>query len=99
MFFFVPWLIAGDFNSVLTAAGTSNPRKLDQRRNAGFLEWIFDNILLDLGFSGSQLTWPRGTSIANFQGARLIRVAIGVPESTKFINLNSSYCRSIATTL
>ena len=27
----------------------------------------------------------------------LIRVPVGVPESTKFINLNSSYCRSIAT--
>ena len=27
----------------------------------------------------------------------LICVAVGVPESTKFITLNSSYCRSIAT--
>ena len=27
----------------------------------------------------------------------LIRATVGVPESTKFINLNSSYCRSKAT--
>ena len=73
MFFSVPWLIACDFNSVLTAAKTSNPRKLDQRRSAGFLEWIFDTGLLDLRFSGSQFTWTRGTSFATFQGARLDR--------------------------
>ena len=29
----------------------------------------------------------------------LIRATVGVPESTIFINLNSSYCRSIATTV
>ena len=33
-----------------------------------------------------------------FEGL-LIRATIGVPESTIFINLNSSYCRSKATTV
>ena len=51
-----PWLIVGNFNSVISADETSNFDKLDQRRYASFVHWIFDHDLIDLGFTGPTFT-------------------------------------------
>ncbi|KAJ4823413.1 hypothetical protein Tsubulata_042683 [Turnera subulata] len=55
-----PWLIAGDFNSLLgpdEKLGGEPPIPATCRQ---FGEWIDDCQLLDLGFKGSPFTWERG---------------------------------------
>ena len=79
-----PWLIAGDFNSVTHADETSNPDRLDQRRCIGFVNWIFEHGLLDLGFSGPKFTWMRGNTPEQFKGARLYRAICNMDWRTVF---------------
>ena len=69
----LPWFVAGDFNSVLTADEVSNKGKLDGRRCSGFLDWVSEHQLIDLGFSGQRFTWHSGTAPISFKGARLDR--------------------------
>ena len=66
-----PWLIAGDFNIVVDAEETTNPRYLNQKRCSSFIHWIPKHGLIDLGYSGPKFTWTRGISSEIFKGARL----------------------------
>ena len=68
-----PRLIIGDFNSFTAAEEVSNPGKLDKRRCTGFLEWIHEHELIDMGFTGPRFTWSRGVDTKTFKGARLDR--------------------------
>ncbi|KAJ4824931.1 hypothetical protein Tsubulata_024287 [Turnera subulata] len=55
-----PWLIAGDFNSLLGPAekqGGEPPLPASCRT---FNEWIDECQLVDLGFKGPEFTWERG---------------------------------------
>ena len=68
-----PWLIVGDFNSVLSSDEVSTAGRLDQRRCNAFGNWVFAHGLIYLEYSGLHFTWTCGTSNSTFRGARLDR--------------------------
>lgn len=68
-----PWLAVGDFNAVVSASEVSDPNSFARRRNADFVDWIFDQGLIDIGYEGPSLTWRRGVNSETFKGARLDR--------------------------
>ncbi|XP_019178890.1 PREDICTED: uncharacterized protein LOC109174053 [Ipomoea nil] len=68
-----PWLIAGDFNAVISNEETSNHDGGTSHRNEDFKNWIFNEGLVDLGYTGQPFTWKRGTDLSMFRGARLDR--------------------------
>lgn len=55
-----PWLAVRDFHSVTSSTEVSSNSRISNRRSAGFVEWIFDHGLIDMGYYGSQFTWSRG---------------------------------------
>ena len=77
-------IAVGDFNSVLTVEEVSNKGKLDIRRCSGFIEWMEEHQLLDLGFSGPNFTWSRGSTPKSFKGARLDRAVCSVDWRIRF---------------
>ncbi|XP_019197031.1 PREDICTED: uncharacterized protein LOC109190884 [Ipomoea nil] len=68
-----PWLTAGDFNAAVNPEEVSNPANWQQARCADFMDWIFQEGLMDLGFTGSKFTWMRGVNQVSFKAARLDR--------------------------
>ncbi|XP_075508178.1 uncharacterized protein LOC142545090 [Primulina tabacum] len=68
-----PWVSLGDFNSVITEHEISTTGGVAYCRSAGFADWMFNQGLLDLGFTGSRFTWKRGNNSNTFKGARLDR--------------------------
>lgn len=68
-----PWVSIGDFNSVLTENDTSNNRSFASQRCVGFAYWIFEEGLLDMGYSGHAFTWTRGNDRDTWKAARLDR--------------------------
>ncbi|XP_073051702.1 uncharacterized protein [Primulina eburnea] len=68
-----PWLSIGDYNSVCYEHETSTTNGATHHRSAGFNDWLFNQGLIYIGFSGSRFTWVRGLSSATFKGARLDR--------------------------
>ncbi|XP_038688673.1 uncharacterized protein LOC119987842 [Tripterygium wilfordii] len=68
-----PWLLAGDFNSVVSSDEVSSNRHQVHKRCAGFVNWIFDQGLIDMGFSGPIYTWSRGSRECILKGTRLDR--------------------------
>ena len=73
-----PWLVVGDFNSVMTSDEVSTRGAFDQR-SAGFFDWIFEQKIIDLGYSRPRFTWSRGDTASNFTAACLERV-LSTPE-------------------
>lgn len=67
------WLVAGDFNTVMSADEVSNQGTYNERRSKGLKEWVFREGLVDPGYSGPTFTWIRGKDQNNFKGARLDR--------------------------
>lgn len=67
----LPWLVAGDFNEIVSigqkVGGNSS------FTSTGFAEWIFEQGLVDLGFSGPKFTWVKNSKIANSLKLRLDR--------------------------
>ena len=66
-----PWLSTGDYNSVMSTDEVSLPTHWNCHRSASFNDWVFDQGLVDMGFSGSKFTWTRGRYDHTFKGARL----------------------------
>ena len=66
-------MVVGDFNLVTSVEETTGLENLDQRRSIGFVSWIFEHGLLNLGYTGSKFTWTRRNSSSSFQGACLDR--------------------------
>ncbi|XP_019166877.1 PREDICTED: uncharacterized protein LOC109162645 [Ipomoea nil] len=66
-----PWIVAGDFNAVLNSEETSNYSSFSSHRSADFRNWIQDEGLIDLGFSGPKLTWVKNEAAERVKGARL----------------------------
>ncbi|XP_031095076.1 uncharacterized protein LOC115999360 [Ipomoea triloba] len=79
-----PWLVAGDFNSVVSQDKVSNPESFSLNRCVEFNDWIFREGLMDLGFTGPKFTWARGQHTSTFKGARLDRVLGNVEWKIKF---------------
>ena len=51
-----PWMLAGDFNVVVSMDEVSNPNNFRHRSNSQFSQWLFDEALIDLGYQGDRLT-------------------------------------------
>lgn len=67
------WVAVGDFNAVTKSNEVSNPTTFNQRRCKGINEWMFEENLVDLGYTGPIFTWMRGKDSDTFKGARLDR--------------------------
>lgn len=63
------WISVGDFNSVLSADQVSFPENWYWHRSSAFLEWIFRQGLIDMGFSCFKYTRTRGNHPLSFKGA------------------------------
>ncbi|KAJ4824389.1 hypothetical protein Tsubulata_026333 [Turnera subulata] len=55
-----PWLLAGDFNTILDTSESSKPRRTPSSSSRDFHDCLLNSGLLDLGFSGPTFTWKRG---------------------------------------
>ncbi|KAH9745843.1 reverse transcriptase domain-containing protein [Citrus sinensis] len=55
-----PWLIGGDFNSILYASEKQGGAALQSRGCGLFRQWFDDNQIYDLKFKGPRFTWSRG---------------------------------------
>lgn len=91
-----PWLVAGDFNSVTNMSEVSNPETFSSTRCSGFNNWIFEEGMIDLGFTGPNFTWMRGKVKDSFKGARLDRALCSTDwldcfKNTKVVHL-PAYC-------
>lgn len=67
------WLLGGDFNETRSIIERHGGGSEMQRRYLNFSNWMEDNGLLDLGFSGPSHTWFRGDSHSTIKSARLDR--------------------------
>ncbi|XP_031103194.1 uncharacterized protein LOC116006838 [Ipomoea triloba] len=63
----------GDFNAITSNAEGTSSSNVGMVRNGDFTHWIFDEALVDLGYSGQNFTWKRGREEGTFRGARLDR--------------------------
>ncbi|XP_019166798.1 PREDICTED: uncharacterized protein LOC109162582 [Ipomoea nil] len=68
-----PWIVVGDFNAVLNSEETSNYSSFSSHRSADFRNWIQDEGLIDLGFSGPKLIWVKNEEAERVKGPRLDR--------------------------
>ncbi|KAH9788525.1 reverse transcriptase domain-containing protein [Citrus sinensis] len=55
-----PWLIGGDFNSILYASEKQGGAAGQSRGCGLFRQWFDDNQIFDLKFKGPRFTWSRG---------------------------------------
>ena len=81
-----PWMVVGNFDSVTRMEELSNSRKLDQQRCTAFSNWIIDNGLLDMGYSGPKFTWTRRKHYSTFQVVRLDITLFSLEWSIQFPN-------------
>ncbi|XP_021717685.1 uncharacterized protein LOC110685467 [Chenopodium quinoa] len=69
-----PWILAGDFNETRNMSERQGVGGFEmQRRCLQFSNWMEDNDLIDLGYSGPAHTWARGESSQTYKSARLDR--------------------------
>ncbi|XP_019150060.1 PREDICTED: uncharacterized protein LOC109146841 [Ipomoea nil] len=68
-----PWLIAEDFNTVLNREETSNYSSFSSHHSSDFANWIQDEGLIDMGFTGPKLTWVKDGTNETLKGAKLDR--------------------------
>lgn len=69
-----PWICLGDFNSVISEDEVNNSRSFSQQRCNDFINWIYEEGFMDLGFTGQTFTWSRRYQEDEWKGARLDRV-------------------------
>lgn len=84
-----PWLLAGDFNDTVCMSERNGVDSSEmQRRCQNFANWIANNELIDLGFSGPAHTWFRGHSEDTFKSAWLDRGLVNEEWRLKFTEGN-----------
>ena len=66
-----PWLSVGDFNETHSLDERDHGDNDMAHRCAKFNNWIENNAMLDLGFSGPSYTWVRGLNPTIKKSARL----------------------------
>ncbi|KAJ8443567.1 hypothetical protein Cgig2_020654 [Carnegiea gigantea] len=66
-----PWMLAGDFNETKSLEERDHGGCEMDRRCQNFNNWIENNELIDLGFTGLRFTWSRGNSNYTRKNARL----------------------------
>jgi len=52
-----PWLLLGDFNSILSPFEKSGGRNFGSSSHIDFVDFVHSNALVDLGFVGNKFTW------------------------------------------
>ncbi|CAL1406506.1 unnamed protein product [Linum trigynum] len=55
-----PWLLAGDFHSILSPQDRKGGAQFQVARTRAFRSCVDDSGLIDVGFSGPRYTWKRG---------------------------------------
>ena len=83
-----PRLSVGDYNVVITEEEVSGTGPLANHRSTGFMDWIFDQGFLDMGYSGPNFTWTRGLTSSTFKGARLDRALCNVAWREIFLEVS-----------
>lgn len=68
----------GDFNVVTNREEVNNKETFSQSRCTDFNDWITDEGLVDLGYTGTPFTWSRGKDSTTFRAARLDRVLCSI---------------------
>lgn len=58
----MPWLLGGDFNTILSSSKKKGSVPADPRSMLDFLNFLIEVGLTDLGFEGSQFTWSNHQS-------------------------------------
>lgn len=84
----LPWVSIGDYNAIVSENESSSR---NNRHCSRFADWIFQEGLIDLGFSGSSYTWMRGVEDSTFRGARLDRALANVTWCANFPNASVSH--------
>lgn len=81
-----PLLFIKDYNAVTSSEEASLKGSLAHYHCGKFLDWIFEQSLVDLGFSGSNYTCFRGLNSSTFKVARLDRGIYNVEWRDMFYN-------------
>ncbi|XP_019190501.1 PREDICTED: uncharacterized protein LOC109184961 [Ipomoea nil] len=76
--------MAGDFNLVLNRDETGNYSSYSSHRISDFVNWIQEEGIIDMGFSGPKLTWVKGGNNDAFKGARLDRAMCNTDWRNRF---------------
>nr|GMD60351.1 uncharacterized protein LOC109181278 [Ipomoea batatas] len=76
------------FSGVLHQDETSNYSAFSAQRCSDFAEWIDNDGLVDMGFSGPKYTWSRGNEVGLSKSARLDRVLCNTEWRTAFSAAN-----------
>lgn len=79
-----PWLLAGDFNETRFGWERSSSCPTTSRHSHLFNQWVEDNNLIEVEFSGASHTWSRGNSHVTWQSARLDRALCSIEWSLQF---------------
>ncbi|XP_031124389.1 uncharacterized protein LOC116027103 [Ipomoea triloba] len=85
------WMVAGDFNSVVSQEETNNYSVFSLQRSSDFVDWIQTEGFIDMGFSGPALTWAKGGSSGQTKGARLDRALCNVSWRQRFPKANVTH--------
>ena len=80
-----PWLLAGDYNETISLEECNHGGPDMRRRCNRFKQWIENNGLIDLGYSGPKFTWARGLPHDTQKEARLDRALCNDTWRVKFL--------------
>lgn len=83
--FNLPWIVAGDFTSILSSEERINNGFCNSMGDKDFIDYITTSKLIEPAFSGNYFTW-RGGNISQFT-ARLIMFSSTLYGRIYFINL------------
>ncbi|MBA0678211.1 hypothetical protein Goari_019571 [Gossypium aridum] len=61
-----PWILAGDFNSILDSL-EHDSGVIRVKASCNFFDFLFKNKLRDMGFSSPRFTWSRGLQAREFE--------------------------------
>lgn len=85
------FMVAGDFNSVISQDETLNYSAFSAQRSSDFVDWIQVEGLVDMGFSGSAFTWTKGASMGYSKAARLDRALCNIQWRQRFPDANVTH--------
>ncbi|KAJ8436013.1 hypothetical protein Cgig2_007671 [Carnegiea gigantea] len=80
----IPWMVDGDFNETRSLHERDHGGDNMMRRCARFANWIENNGLIDLGYSGLCFTWARGNTWETRKSAQLDRALCNTQWRARF---------------
>ncbi|CAL1412960.1 unnamed protein product [Linum trigynum] len=87
-----PWILTGDFNSILHPdEKTGPPSPATFRRCKRFGEFLNEAELVDLGFSGPRFTWTRGKESDTYKASRIDRSICNLEWNEGFPNTSVTH--------